>query len=114
MLEVVTVLDACTITINESGAFRFARQFDKPDIMTPIGIPFYGGGSLTIAAETQSGNPVKVYVQLSKRIPKPSRPTIHTGMMNPRADGEEWANELDNLSRHATPLGNGRRVTGDR
>lgn len=64
-LEVLGILDTASVTINESGNFRFAKQFGTADTLNPR-LVFHGGNDIRIVA-TGNTVPVEVYLQFKAR-----------------------------------------------
>lgn len=99
-LELISVLGAMTITVNESGRFRYCKQFSTADCQPAIGLILRGGNQYTIVS-TGNAAPTKVTVQLKQRTrPKP-RKTQSSGNIEPAMDARDTSYPADdNLNRH--------------
>lgn len=97
-LEVVGVLAPTAITINESGSFRFAKQFANADTVSPH-IVFQGGNDIDIIT-TGNASPVRVFIQFKIKTPKPSRALPAAGRWEHRPLNGDPRNDPQEDGRH--------------
>lgn len=98
-LEVISSLGAMTVTVNESGRFRWAHQYSVPDAKAGEGLILREGNQYTIVS-AGNASPVPVSVQLKLRnYPTPIK-TRTVGNMEPGVDLTEGPPADDNTNRH--------------
>lgn len=84
-MELVTVLDACTVTITESERFRYAKQFDTADCQPGVGLIIRENSAIHIAS-TGNAEPVKVSVQFKRKRDPFTRAAARAGQIEPGDD----------------------------
>lgn len=98
-LEAVSVLTTCAVAINESGRFKFAKQFAAADFTSP-NVPFRGGNTLTIVS-TGNAAPVEAFVQFKVKRKKPAKRTGFAGDVVRAPNGLGSGQERENERRHS-------------